>query len=144
DVLNTATTFNAATSTRRFTVGMDERLEAFALPPFVERLITNAPGSEFRSVRLSPHDVEHPLSNGTMDMAVTTATLRSVQLKRVRVAEDNLAVLARRDHPVVRDGKLSLQQYLAAQHIAVTANPAFPTDEDVALAAAGYGRAVRV
>ena len=142
--LSAATGFDPATSSRRFVVGMDERLEVHALPAFVERLFSEAPRIEFDSVRTDADAIAAQLASGTLDVAVSAANIRRPDLHWARVARDGLVVLARRDHPQVRGSTLGLQQYLAAEHIAVTPYPNARTEEDLALGRAGHLRRIRV
>ncbi len=144
NALNAAGGFDPATSSRRFVLGMDERLEVHALPGFVERLLADAPHIVFDSVRLDAGAMAEQLAARTLDAAVSAADVQRPDLHRVRVARDALVVLARRGHPLARGRQLGLQQYLAAEHVAVTPHPGLPSDADLALEGAGHVRRIRV
>jgi DNA-binding transcriptional LysR family regulator len=144
DVLSVGDAFDPRTARRRFTVGMDERLEVHTLPPLVERLIDNAPGIQFRSVRVDPRDVESQLSSGRMDAVVTAAALRGHELASQRVAGDELIVMLRTGHPILRKGRLTLEAYLDSDHIAVTTASELPSDEDLALSRLSRTRRIRL
>lgn len=142
--LGAAGAFDPADSSRRFVVGMDERLEVHALPAFVERLLSEAPRIEFDSVRIDADAIAARLANGTLDAAVSAANVRRPGLQWARVARDELVVLARRGHPRLRGRTLRLEQYLEAEHVAVAPYPDAPTEEDLALGRAGHLRRIRV
>lgn len=143
DVLSTGDAFDPRTARRRFTVGMDERLEVHTLPPLVERLIDEAPGIQFRSMRVDPRDVESQLASGHMDAAVTATPLRS-ELGSQRVAGDELVVMLRSGHALLSKGRMTLEAYLDADHIAVSTTSELPSDEDVALSRLGRSRRIRM
>ncbi len=144
DVLSSGDMFDPRTARRRFTVGMDERLEFHTLPPLVERLVDSAPGIQFRSVRVVPEEVVSLLSSGHMDAAVTSMPLRSQELASQRVAGDELAVMVRAQHPLSRKGRMTLDAYLGADHIAVSASADQSGDEDLALSRLGHSRRIRM
>lgn len=144
DVLSAGDAFDPRTARRRFTVGMDERLEVHTLPPLVERLIDDAPGIQFRSVRVDPRDAESQLSSGRMDAMVTAIPLPGQGLASQWVAGDELVVMLRAGHPIMRKGRLTLNAYLDSDHIAVTLAPEVPSEEDLSLSRRGYSRRIRM
>ena len=65
---------------------MDERLELFALPSFIERMVKIAPNLDLASVHFDPREVAALLANGAMDVVVGAETLLSTSLSVVRLA----------------------------------------------------------
>lgn len=143
DALNTATGFDPALSVRRFVVGMDDRVELFALPGLARTLYDAGPALTFDSVRVPSTEVVSALAGGALDAVVSASDLQHATLRRVTVAVDPLAVVVRTGHPKVRGERLSLRQYLDAEHVAVV-DPSNPGgDVDTALERAGYSRRIR-
>ena len=144
NALNAAARFDPSTALRRFVVGMDERLEVYALPAFVNKILNSGPGLEFSSIRLQQDSLEDSLASGRVDAAILAASFHNPDLRRSLMARDGLVVLARQDHPIVRGRSLTLNRYLASEHIAVIGDSTHPIEEDVALSRAGQARRVRI
>ncbi len=141
--LSSAKRFDPTTAVRRFVVGMDDRLEVFALPSIVQQVIEGGSGIEFHSIRLEQAHLEQSLLNGQVDAAISAVPLVDASLRRCLVAQDSLVVLARKNHPVMNGHALGLSQYLRCDHIAVVGDRSFPTNEDTVLARAGHARRIR-
>lgn len=144
DVLNGASGFDLKTSSRRFTIGMDERLEVFALPSLIATSLSEAPNLELRSVKFNMENMESVLASGAMDIAISAGAFVSPQLHFKHVASDTLMVMGRADHPLLKNNRISLKAYLGAEHVAVTGAAGFPSEEELVLTRAGLNRRVRV
>ncbi len=144
DVVNCASDFDLKTSSRRFTVGMDERLEVFGLPSLVAAALPEAPGIELRSVKFTMDSMESGLGSGAMDVAISGGAFVSPNLLCEKVASDTLVVIGRAGHPLLKGGRITLKAYLGAEHIAVTGSSGFPSEEELVLTRAGLNRRVRV
>ena len=144
DVINSASEFDLRTSSRRFTVGMDERLEVFALPPLVASSLGQAPNIELRSVKFSMENMESGLASGAMDVAISAGAVVSPNLLCEKVVSDTLVVIGRTGHPLLKDGRIGLKAYLAAEHVSVSGSSGFPSEEELVLTRAGLNRRVRV
>lgn len=142
--LNTANTFDPTDDVRRFVVAMDERLEAFILPTLVQQILTSGPGLGFHSIRVDHASLEESLLKGRIDAAVSAVELRHSDLRRTLISSDTIGVLASRHHPIVTGDSISLEQYLACEHLAVVTDKTYTADEDTLLGRAGYTRRIRM
>ncbi|MEO8859610.1 MAG: LysR family transcriptional regulator [Burkholderiaceae bacterium] len=142
--LNTANRFDPAHDTRRFLVAMDERLEAFILPSLVLRILASGPGIALNSIRLDHANLEESLLNGRIDAAVSAVGLRHASLRRKLISTDSLVVLASQHHPIANGDAISIEQYLACDHLAVVNDKSYTSDEDTVLGRAGYSRSIRM
>jgi DNA-binding transcriptional LysR family regulator len=143
-VVNSGNRFEPSVATRCFVVGMDERLELFALPSFIERLVKIAPNLDLASVQFDPREVAMLLANGEMDVVVGAQTFDTPSLTRMKVAQDHLVVAARRDHPLVSRQRISARNYAAAEHVAVSGPSRQPTEDDLLLSRSGLARRIRI
>jgi DNA-binding transcriptional LysR family regulator len=66
-------------------------------------------------------------------VVVGAETFDNPSLKRMKVAQDHLVVAARAGHPLVSRQQISLRNYQAAEHIAVTGTSRQPTEDDLVL-----------
>lgn len=113
--------FDPAGSTRRFTIGLHDTMEAAILPPLLERIAPDAPGIDLSSARVDRLDMERDLAIGRYDGVVDILMPVSPQVHHALMARDGLVVLARHDHPAVDHG-LTLDTYLEQEHVLVTSS----------------------
>jgi len=115
-----ATPFDPATSDRCFSVGLSDLGDLVFLPDLVARLRATAPRVSIRSVTVAPSALLQGLADGTIDLAIghLTDIDTDVCLEQTLFAQA-LICLVREDHPQIGD-ELSIEQFLAADHIVVT------------------------
>jgi DNA-binding transcriptional LysR family regulator len=135
--------FDPATSNRSFTVAMREVNELPFLPALIERLGREAPHVDVAVVRIDRRDLEEDLQSGEIDVALDVGLPLSHDVRRELVTSEALAVLARKDHPSVRN-ELAADVYLAMEHVLVTGRRRGGGYEDIALGRLGMSRRIRV
>ena len=124
--------FDPAESQRNFTVALRESSESLFVPPLLARIAREAPHAGLATVRIERRDLEDDLHNGELDAAIDVALPLSADVRTERVRAEPLVVMARGDHPTIRD-KLDLESYLAAEHVLVTGRRRGGGYEDIAL-----------
>jgi DNA-binding transcriptional LysR family regulator len=135
--------FDPAAAAKRFTVGMRDVLESVVLPGLMGHIAGIAPRVDISIVRVERRELERELSAGTLDAAIDIPLPLPEDIKRQRLGEEWLTVVARRRHPKVRAG-LDLDTYLAQQHIAVSSRRRGMTAEDFELSRHNLRRRVRL
>jgi DNA-binding transcriptional LysR family regulator len=140
--LHTGENFGPATLQRSFTIAMREAHETTFLPSMVEALAREAPGVSIATVRIDRRDVEDDLQSGELDLAVDVNLPVSNEILRQRVSAEPLAVLARKDHPIVK-GQLDLATYLALDHVLITGRRKGRGLEDATLQRLNVTRTIR-
>ena len=141
--LNEADRFDPSTSDRRFTLGVRDVLETTVLPPLMARLGEEAPGVKLTTVRADRRRVESELAAGSLDAAVDIWLPLSEGVHRRRMVGNQLVVLAREGHPRVGD-TLSLDEYLAEDHVVASSRRAGAGIEDMELSRMGLERSIRL
>lgn len=95
--------FDPRTSTRHFVVAIPHPLGPMLALAILKRLERQAPGVTVAfSTRSRPVDLESRLWEGRFDLAVDWLPAAREGLSEEAIAEDELAVVARRGHPAVR------------------------------------------
>lgn len=135
--------FDAASSQRSFTIAARESQEVSFLPALIERVTREAANIDIAAVRIERRDLEEDLQSGELDVAVDVALPLSADVRRERLRSEPLVVLARADHPAVRDS-LDLQTYLAQEHVLITGRRRGGGHEDIVLGRLGMSRRIRV
>ena len=136
--------FDPRTARRRFTIAMRAPLEEQLAPPLTVRLCREAPGVDLTSTPVDWHDLRTGLADGTLDLAIDVGRSLDSSIHRRLLRSDRFVVLARPEHPALRDGGLSLDDYLAAEHIRVSLRRQRPGLEDQELARRGMSRRIRL
>lgn len=134
--------FDAARSQQEFRLGMRDIFESTALPGLLTRLREEAPGVRLASVRTDRRELENDLVDGQLDVAMDVLLPLSPDIRRQKLAEDRLVVVAREGHPAVKRGRIALEGYLQAGHLLVSSRRRGPGFEDQELARLGYERRI--
>lgn len=144
--LRTLDRFDPASSRRRFTVAMRAQLEEQLLPPVMQRLGREAPGVDLTTTPVDWRSLGASLADGTLDAAIDVAGTLGPDVRRRRLRDERMVVIARRGHPLLSRGRggLSLPAYLEAEHIRVSLRRHRPGLEDVELARLGFERRIRL
>lgn len=135
--------FDPATARRRFTIAMRAPFEEQLAPPLTVRLCREAPGIDLTSTPVDWRNLPTALADGTLDVAIDVAHTFAPDVRRQQLRVDQLVVLARKGHPLVRKG-LDLAGYVNAEHIRVSLRRRRPAPEDQVLARMGLERRIRL
>lgn len=125
---------------RRLTLAMSDYVTMLIGARFDEGLRTHAPNLDLRIVLNTPDDPER-LRLGDVDMVVGIYARLPPEVKRRKVVVDRLVCVLRREHPAVNK-RLTLRQYLAAEHLQVAPRGRPGGIVDATLAARGEQRRV--
>ena len=135
--------FDPGQAQRVFHVGMRDVLEAIALPPLMARLQRAAPSVAVNCVRIDRRDMEVELSSGGLDLVVDVALPMGSEIRHRPLMNDQLVVVARRDHPAWSAGQgIDMPTYLAQSHILVSSRRSGPGLEDFELNRLGLRRRI--
>lgn len=142
DAVQEGARFDPATARQEFRLGLRDVFEATTLPALLGVIAREAPGVRLASVRADRRELEADLADGRLDIAldVLLPLAPDGDIRREPLSRDRLMVVARRGHPGIRRGKLSLESYLAAGHLLVSSRRRGPGFEDQELARLGHER----
>lgn len=135
--------FDAANSARTFLLSTNDFGEMVVIPRVLEFLRVEAPGVKL-FIRPLPPDPESRLASGQLELVVGAPLSPQAGLLQQVVGHDDLVVLMRKDHPLLRRGKLSLDAYLRGGHIVVSTGRGVSSFIDEILAQRGLQRTVSV
>lgn len=133
--------FDAATLRRTFVVSAPDYFEIVLLPPLLARLRREAPHVALR-LRPASTSLAEDLDQRKYDLVVCPPVAAAPRLLSQKLFDDDFVVVGREGHPLLAKKKLSLDDYLAADHvqIAVRGTPGGPVDD--ALAKLGQRRRI--
>lgn len=111
--------FNPALSTRRFRIAMSDVGEMFFLPHIMRYLQAHAPAIEIDIIEVDINKLEEWLNTGQVDAAVCNRGHLSIDSAAEILFVDQYVCLVSQTHPRITES-LTIDQYLAEQHILVT------------------------
>ena len=137
-LMGQAETFDPQTLAMTLKLGMRDVLEAITLPPLMAKLSQTAPQVKLASVRVPRDELERALTQGEVDLVIDRQRRVAGRIKGVHLADETLAVLMRKGHPLTRK-RLDLAAYFKQQHVMVTMQPDQPDPLQAVWAAMGQG-----
>jgi len=141
--LNKLNRFDPASTEREFTLALRDVLESTVLPPLMVALANDAPLARVAAVQVDRRELESELQAGTLDCAIDVLLPLAPDIRHARILADRTLVVARRGHPRLQ-GEMTLDQYLAEQHILASSRRKGPGIEDFELSRLGMQRKIRL
>ena len=114
--LSAGSRFEPARSRQRFTLALTDYAEMLLMPRLLERLAEQAPGIRIDVRHLTPRLPAEALEKGDLDLALGRFEALPPRFAGTRWMSETLQLVARRDHPLLRDG-LDLDGFLRLRHL---------------------------
>lgn len=128
DALDPGNRFDPATSQRHFRIISVDYFEMVVLPPLLARIRQQAPDVQLEIVP-SGDTMADDLHKARADLAVDAFIADDDRLQRDILLEEELVVVARQGHPVLK-GKCGKSQFLQAEHVVLPdRNRRLPLDQ---------------
>jgi DNA-binding transcriptional LysR family regulator len=116
-----ATHFEPATTTRRFTLALSDIGEMTFLPKLLEYFELHAPHATMASVTLPPNDIADGLERGDIDLALGYfPDLKKRNFFQQRLFTHSFISLLSAKHPI-KGRRLSMEQFLGFGHAVISA-----------------------
>lgn len=114
--------FDPATSMRRFVLAATDYMEYLLLPPLINQIFPMAPGVDIHVQRTASEFPIGSMENNEVDMVLGFEVMLSApaQFHRQTLFDDHMACVVRKDHPLAENDRLSMEQYLAANHMLIS------------------------
>jgi DNA-binding transcriptional LysR family regulator len=106
------------------------------LPALMERIAQAAPGTSLRCFQVERRRIATEMAAGRLDLAVDISQLTAPVLNRYELLSDRYVCVLRKGHPLARS-KLSLERYLALDHVTVSSRRHGSNYIDIALGRLG-------
>jgi len=134
--------FEPQTSRKHFTISLHGSLEAFYLPPLMQRINKEAPLVNIQSSRrVNRTELENKLASGDFDLAIDILLPVSDNILHTQLEKNKLVVIARKNHPEIKS-TLDLDLYIAQDHVLVSSRSVGTSVEDFELGRLGLQRKV--
>jgi DNA-binding transcriptional LysR family regulator len=133
--------FEPGTATASFRVATTDFGARLVMPKLLALLDAQAPGVQVQ-IKPLPVDTEDALANGDVDLMIGIYSGTSTTIYRRALFAEQTAVLARRDHPRIKRGKLTFEDYLACSHVLIAPRGRQGSRIDTLLAEQGRARRI--
>jgi DNA-binding transcriptional LysR family regulator len=140
--LNQRSGFEAASSTRRFTVAMSDVGEVYFMPALIERCRNMAPHVRISSVRAGSIALKEELESGRVDLAIGAFDDVSEALYQRLLFRQPYVSMFRSSHPLA-SGEVTRERFVAAEHLLVDSADSPYERINQLLDKAGIGAATR-
>ncbi|WP_280151594.1 LysR family transcriptional regulator [Piscinibacter sp. XHJ-5] len=141
--LNQRSTFDPASSTRSFTIGMTDIGEIYFLPALMDSLRRQAPGVSLSTVRNTAVNLKDEMEAGKVDLAIGLLPQLKAGFFQRRLFRQRYVCLFRQGHRLDRK-KMSLAEFSAAEHLVVVSPGTGHGKVDELLERSGIERRVRL
>lgn len=144
-IMGAPAAFDPTVSTAPFRIASADCMEAIFLPPLVQRLRSEVPGAPVivRGIDAS-FDYAEALERDQLDAVICNWPGAPGHLKTAHLMTEEIVCLMGAKHPLAGRGRLSIEEYLAADHIApVARSRADPGPIDLQLAERGLRRKIQ-
>ena len=112
--------FDAATSTRIFTVALPDLSVTMMLPALLRLIGESAPGVRVQVEPLSISRLSEKLGSGEIDLVLSVHLSASEGLRQETLLTDEYVCLVRRGHPLARRKRARIDDYATHGHLAYT------------------------
>lgn len=133
--------FHPATSNRVFRISVTDVAEQIFVPPLARLLARSGANLSLRAAFSDRRDTPLAMAAGNLDVAIDAPLLNHPELNSVRLRSDEYVCVMRRDHPRAQQ-PLSLENYLALEHIHISSRVRGAGHVDIALRALGVQRRI--
>jgi DNA-binding transcriptional LysR family regulator len=119
--LNVRAAFDAPSSTRRFTLAMTDVGEMYFLPVLVDALTARAPGVTLQVVSVTQAALKDEMATGRIDLALGLLPQLQAGFYQQALFRQDYVALMRKGHRLARPGRLTLEAFMAAEHVRIEA-----------------------
>ena len=134
-------TFDPLTGEKAFNFASRDLLEVVILPRLMAKLQNQAPNISLTNYEIARSQVVSAMASGTLDFFADASAFTDPHLRKEKIAQDRLVVMARKNHPALKQG-LDLPTFLRLGHINVSHRKSGAGPIEVALDKMGKRRKV--
>lgn len=135
--------FDASRSTQQFRLAMNDMTEALLLAKIYQGIQHEAPKISLSSYYVERSQATEELKAGIVDILIDSSNVNARDLCHTALASIPYVCAVRPEHPLAGK-RLSLKQYLAAQHVHVSSRRRGRGQVDIALHKLGHQREIKI
>ncbi len=145
-VVQRSSAFDPKRDLKQLTVAMNDEIEPLFLPKMISWLHEQAANAQLNSVRIERANLRADLSAGRINFAIDIAQPTEQGIKHQCLLQDEFVVVSGKSatRTQLTQRPLNAQDYMAAQHIAVSARRKGRAVEDLYLSRQGLERDIKI
>ena len=118
--------FDPATTRRNFRIGVTDDAALAYIPGLTHHFMSQAPNASLNIVHAPAQQVTALIRSGEIDYAITPSHgIADARIELIPLSRDRLLCVGWRENPLMQK-TLSIEEYLSAQHLQVSADGASP------------------
>lgn len=114
--------FEPSQATSHFRFSMTDLMEVSMLPRLIARIQALAPNITLSNIPFNIDTVKSDMQLGRLDFVMHSSVLQDSDLERLKIAEDHIVAITRKQHPALKDG-LSLELFSQLNHVDIATFP---------------------
>ncbi len=134
--------FDPALLHRTFRIAAHDLAVLLILAPLMSELLVTAPGVDLRTLPVNAATVVDDLDRGNLDLALGAFGAMPQRIQKIALYTDGFVGIARREHPRLKSGRMSLDAFVDLPHALVSWSGDAHGQVDEALEALGLNRRV--
>ena len=113
-------TFEPSVSDRTFTIASSDYTSFVVMPPLLEFSLQNAPAINMQMIEFEKNKIGDLLEQGAIDLALGVFPEPPRQTQWEPIFEEHFVGIARRGHPAIQQGTMSLEAFVQFPHALTT------------------------
>ena len=142
NTISDSSTFTPETARTTFKISMGDTSSYRLLPKLFKALGKKAPEIDFVSYLTPRRETPRELAAGNIDFSIDPPIHTEATLRHSKLFEDKYVLMVRRDHPIAKKKKISLEDYLNLSHLLISERSTGMGHVDISLFKLGLTRRI--
>ena len=112
--------FDPSTAEMTFKISIGDTSEYRLLPLLIKELAEIAPKVKVETYLTARKDAPRELASGAIDFSIDPPLQSDQHLKHEKIYQEDYVMIVRKDHPILKKQKISIEDYLDLSHIHIS------------------------
>jgi len=112
--------FDPSTANMTFKISIGDTSEYRLLPLLIKELAVIAPKVKVETYLTARKDASRELASGAIDFSIDPPLQSDQHLKHEKIYQEDYVMIVRKDHPILKKQKISIEDYLDLSHIHIS------------------------
>ena len=112
--------FDPSTANMTFKISIGDTSEYRLLPLLIKQLAEIAPKVKVETYLTARKDAPRELASGAIDFSIDPPLQSDQHLKHEKIYQEDYVMIVRKDHPILKKQKISIEDYLDLSHIHIS------------------------
>ena len=112
--------FDPSTANMTFKISIGDTSEYRLLPLLIKQLAEIAPKVKVETYLTARKDAPRELASGAIDFSIDPPLQSDQHLKHEKIYQEDYVMIVRKDHPILKKQKITIEDYLDLSHIHIS------------------------